>query len=109
MNAYNLIERTMKNFKDRGYTVKCLSKSNDWFIIGNHKNRGDRHISVSVTYRHNGAAENVTVTMEIIETLNDFGCGKRIAKIKIPKNASERVLNNRIDSAISIMKTGIVI
>lgn len=109
MNAYDLIERTMKNFEERGYVVKELSKANDWFTIGDYyKKKGERHISVSVTYRHNGTAENVTVTMYIIETLNEY-CGKYIAKIKIPKNASDRVLNNRIDRALSIMKTGIAI
>lgn len=109
MSAINLIKRTVENFADRGYTVKSLSKSNNWFAVGEHNKRGDRHINFFITYRNNGTYENVTVTLEVIEALNDIGCGKRIAKIKIPKNASDRVLNNRIDRAIAIMKTGIVI
>ena len=109
MSALNLSKRVKENFEARGYTVEILSKSNDWFSIGGYKKRGDRRIFARDTYRHNGTAENVTVTLEIIETLNVHGCGKIIAKIKIPKNASDRVLNNRIDKAISIMKTGIVI
>ena len=109
MNAVNLLKRAMESFAARGYTATGLSKSNDWFAIGEPKKKGDRHISAFTTYRNNGTAENVTVTLEIIEALNDHGCGRIITIIKIPKNASDRVLNNRIDRAISIMKTGIVI
>lgn len=108
MSAINLIKRTVENFADRGYTVESLSKSNDRYAVGEHKKRGDRHINFFITYRNNGTYENVTVTLEVIEALNDR-CGKRIVKIKIPKNASDRVLNNRINRAIAIMKTGIVI
>lgn len=109
MNAINLFERTTENIKSRGYQITWLSEQNHWFAIGEHKKKGDRHINVYITYRNNGTFENVTVILEVIETLNEYGCGKIIAKIKIPKNASDRVLNNRIDRAISIMKTGIVV
>ena len=104
MNATTLITRTAKRFEELGYTVDCKSQSGTCYIINYAKENGHRHIWMETTYRNNGTDEDVTVTMNITEIVNsEYGTCKRLGKIKIPKNASERVLNNKINKAIELM------
>lgn len=104
MNATALITRAAKRFEELGYTVECKSQSGTCYIINYVKESGHKHIWMETTYRNNGTDEDVTVTMDITGVINsEYGTCKRLGKIKIPKNASENVLNNRIQKAIELL------
>lgn len=109
MNAKELSNRARKRFIEEGYKITMMSKDGSRFSVNQQDWRkgytvGLRAVWVAPTYRHNGAPEDVTVTMRVFETTNVYGAGKIIAKIKIPKNASENVLNNRVQKAIELIK-----
>jgi len=104
MNATTLITRAAKRFEELGYTVDCESQFGTCYTINYAKENGHKHIWMETTYRNNGTDEDVTVTMIITEITNsEYGICKQLGKIKIPKNASEKVLNNRINKAIEFM------
>ena len=56
----------------------------------------EKHLSVMETYRSNGTEENVTVTIEGCIRLSDYS-SRRVLKVKVPKNASDRVIDRRLD------------
>ena len=61
--------------------------------------------NVHETYRINHNKEaNVTVTIEITSWSGIFG--KRLGKVNVPKDASEKVLKNRVEKAIEIYLAG---
>lgn len=107
MQVDELFARTKAEFKSRGFVIYDNVIGN-WFYIEGRRELGARDGQVHETYRRNGTAEDVTVTIEIFEvTKMDSGRvygSKRINKIKIPKNASDRVLKNRIDRAEELLK-----
>lgn len=98
----NLLERTVKALTERGYAPYYINHSKAVNVAGMPK----RTMNVHETFRMNHRdEENVTVTVEIIEWHHPQGTewlttGKRLAKIKIPKDASEKVLSNRVEKAI---------
>lgn len=63
------------------------------------KNEIQRDIMVDETFRQNHAdLENVTVRAEVIEW---DGCsGTVIARVKVPKDASDRVIENRVEQVL---------
>lgn len=68
-------------------------------------------ISVEETFRMNGVnhgLNNVTVTLKVEKPDKSvldgsFGYIHKVAKIKVPKNASERVIDRRIDQIEAIL------
>lgn len=108
--ATELIERAKKRFEELGYKVNNNSLDgrfcniNSEYSLGMEHTKGWKSIYMYTTYRNNGEIEDVTVTIEILETLNKYGCSKVIEKFKIPKNASENVLNKRVQRAIEAIK-----
>lgn len=81
-----------------------------WYINGSHKSNGSfpeetprKVIAVEETWRRNYKEEkNVTVTIYVIEWNISCSSAKRTEKIKVPKEASEKVLKNRVEKAIAI-------
>lgn len=63
---------------------------------------------IDETFRRNySELENVTVTIEIVRWTKEYVCsasGKRIARIKVPKDASDKVINSRVEKAIEYLK-----
>lgn len=58
-------------------------------------------VDIRETMRQNHSElENVTVTIQIVRWTKGYSFGKRIAKIKVPKDASEKVINSRVEKAI---------
>lgn len=90
-----LLDRVVKALTDKGY--KPLSVQ--YHVTG--EKVGNRSIDVHETQRINHRKlDNVTVTIDVNEW---NGCtGHRIARIKVPKDASDRVLNNRVEQAIAV-------
>jgi len=95
----NLLERTIAELKNAGL--------NPYFINGYHEpDERERpegiELNVKETFRVNNTLEknleNVTVTIEVANWTNDgaFGIGHRVAKIKVPKDASDKVIKNRV-------------
>lgn len=75
-----------------------------YFINGIHKNDAEyteingRRFNVGEIHKHNAAAENVSVAIEITELLESkFGTRIMRERIKVPGGASDNVINKRLD------------
>lgn len=98
-NVQNLVERVVEVIRGSGIEP--------YFINGQHKDWeiGDqppkRTMGVDQTFRYNHSdLENVTVTITVSEWT---GCtGKRLLKIKVPANASDKAIQNRINKALAV-------
>ena len=64
----------------------------------------DKSLAVSEVYRSNATEQNVTAKIDVIEWKTG-NWGKRIATIKVPKDASDKVLKNRVQKAVEIYKS----
>ena len=102
-NVDMLKDRVIKALRDRGFEVN-EGKFTAYTV--HEKKAGEKWIWIHETYRGNGTDENVTVTMEV-QTYHEaydfeigFGMISTLAKFKVPKNASDKVINNRIDKCI---------
>ena len=97
-----LLERTVNALTEKGYAPDRVNHT-----LG--KDYGEmrkRQIEVYETFRHNHRdEENVTVTIEVFELQLPNGTRwlptlKRLGKFKVPKDASDKVLMNRVEKAI---------
>ena len=98
--AEELVKRIVKEFETRGYEVKpvevTMAKTGERFIGWYEITNEDRKkITISETYRHNGTSENVTAKLKVEDRYF-----KTLYEVKIPYEASKRVINNRIDKAL---------
>lgn len=101
MTASKLLDRVVEGFRTKGVEPWWINYKHepDTDIVPNktiHVHETDR-----MNYRYD--LENVTVTIEVTEwERENYGgaSGKRLFKIKVPKNASDKVINNRIDKAL---------
>ena len=95
-----LVERTVETIRSKGYEPWTI---ND-IIIGNDKMPAPVTIGVREPFSFNKAwtVENVTCTIEVIKW--EGRCGKRILKVKVPENASDKVLNSRVEKVIATYK-----
>ena len=94
MTVQNLMERTVECLKAHGYEP--------WWINHSHHGGGEhteKTIDVEETFRMNHRnMDNVTVTISITKWGEKFG--KRVFSIKVPKDASDRVIENRVQKVI---------
>lgn len=101
----DLLERTVNALTERGYAPFYINGS----AVDRTAKTPKRTINAHETFRRNHRdEENVTVTIEITEWHAPHGnvwlsTGKDLAKIKVPKDASKKVLNNRVEKAIEII------
>ena len=106
MNATELMKRVVNELVNQG--LECEEKAN--FTTTKHEVKtGDVFLQIEEVYRHNGTDENVTVNIECYEVTtvyySDIYHVKRIGNIiKVPKNASDKVIKNRVEKAIATMK-----
>lgn len=57
----------------------------------------DKLIDVEETWnRNNGTPENVTVTIDCSERTSEYSA-RRVLKVRVPKNASDKVIDRRLD------------
>ena len=97
--AHELLCRVLKVFEENG-----IDMDDKAFINGVRRGRsgrledGERTFLVEETYGHNGAAENTTVTIKVTQL--EGVCLTPICKLKVPKNASDKVIRNRVEKAL---------
>lgn len=97
----HLLDRTVKAMKLMGYKPYFIQHMRNPIMEG--IELPDLTISVEETFRRNHSKlDNVTVTIVVHEWYSDH-TGKRIFKTKVPANASDKVINNRITKAIEFM------
>ena len=92
--AWKLVERIVDEMNKRGIEPDGIAYSYD-----SRKPLGTRLIGVEPVYRHNGTSENVSAKIVIQEEVK-YGI-MQIAQIKVPGGASDKVINNRIDKALT--------
>ena len=91
-----LLNRVVKEIESRGYELTFINYS-----LGGSRQLKEKAIDVHETYRYNHSdKDNITVTIEVTTwNLNNL-CGKRLFKLKVPANASDKVISNRVDKVI---------
>ena len=62
-----------------------------------------KEVRAYIQPRRNGTPDNVSVTIEIIEWKRYVGScftGKRLFRVNVPKDASDRAISNRLDKVL---------
>ena len=93
--AWELLVRVEKALMEKGIEPYAIN----YMSMGKKKEVGEKYISIRTVYRSNGTEEDVSVKIEVYEKINKYS-SKRIESIKVPKDASDKVINNRIEKAI---------
>lgn len=97
----HLLDRTVKAMKMMGYEPYFIQRYRNPIMEG--IERPELTISAEETPRRNHSKlDNVTVTI-VVHRWYDDNTGERIFKTKVPANASDKVINNRITKAIEFM------
>ncbi len=105
MNATELKKRVVKEVENHG--LECENTIFATYTKHDVKT-GAVFLQIEEVYRHNGTDENVTVNIECYEITTvhfpDIYSVKRMGNIiKVPKNASDKVIRNRVEKAIALM------
>jgi hypothetical protein len=100
--AHELLTRITAELTERGFQ---MNEWNDGRIMSTMIPRieyvnGTRFINVEETYRSNGTEENVTATISV-SIADGIHSTRIVFKVKVPKDASDKVINNRIDKTIA--------
>ena len=105
MKASELKERVLNRLEERGLNVGLIDFR---FVEGF---TGGNHIAVREVWRRNGTDENVSVDIDYYVSLgkiSDYSESfKSVGSVRVPKNASDKVIDNRIDKFMEIMKQGL--
>lgn len=102
MNACELSDKVKAEFESHGINFSHIGCSHynsntEWV-------KGARIIFIDPTWRRNGTEEDVTVTVHVSEFTKVIGYSastKEIIRIKVPKNASDKVIQNRVSKVIN--------
>lgn len=106
MNATELMKRVVKEVENHG----LICEDQNFSTYTKHEVKtGAVMLHIEEVYRHNGTEENVTVIIECYEITTVhfptiYNVKRRGNIIKVPKNASDKVIKNRVEKAISLMK-----
>jgi hypothetical protein len=102
MVARELVSKITNEFEKNGIELKNVY--GDVWRSEHEYVTGERYFMCEETHRRNGTAVNVTATIFVHEVGTVWGtmsCSLRqLAKIKVPKNASDKVVANRVSKAI---------
>lgn len=94
-----LMDRVIEAFRGKGYEPFWINRVRSDRVS---ETAPSKTIGVSETFRMNNVRlDNVTVTIEVTEW--EGHSGRRIFKTKVPKNASDKVINNRVDKVIEVL------
>lgn len=74
----------------------CNTKEFDQIEIGG------KYLACDTVCRHNGTSENVSVDIEVHQKTTDHD-SRRLFKVRVPKDASDNVINKRIAAAVEEM------
>lgn len=97
--VWQLLERVLSTMTEEGIEPLFINGAGMAAQTEKLKNNpGVRYVAVGITHRHNGTAENTTCKIRVEETCGFHGLYRKvICKVKVPKNASEKVIRNRIE------------
>lgn len=90
--AYTLLKRVVSAFEDRKMEVDFINGIG----FGTGRTTGETYISVEEISKHNGAKENVSVSIRLYRMTAPTSA-RLVFSVKVPKDSSEKVINNRID------------
>ena len=99
--AMELLKRVVESAEARSLSFVfisriCNTKEFDQIEIGG------KYLACDTVYRHNGVSENVSVDIQVCQkTTNHDSC--RLFKVRVPKDASDNVINKRIAAAVEEM------
>lgn len=102
--AFQLLDRVFNALLQEGIaplTVNCNGNAEEMAILYN--NVGYKYISICTVYRNNGTSENVSCKIELSEVISKGGSARRFAEIKVPKDASDKVIKKRIEKAKELL------
>ena len=100
--ACELLERVVDRMEERGVNpdyilgLRIANPGCDWFSI----EEKTIYTTVDVIDRHNGTRANVSVMIHACVKTGRF-TAKRICGVKVPKDASDRVIDRRIDQVLA--------
>lgn len=99
-SAWKLLERVVEKLGERGIEPDSI---NGCHIKDFEKGKV---MDIETVYHRNGASDNVTVRMTVaeFEPTKYGGHFKGLIDVRVPKNASDRVINNRIDKIIEVLR-----
>ena len=101
MSVYDLMQRVAKEFSNNNIHLKDINP--DGYTSGYEPVVGTRFYRIVQTYRHNGTCTNVTAKIIVYEVkyVRNLSCTfKILEEIKIPKDASDKVIVSRVSKAI---------
>lgn len=105
MNATELMKRVVTEIEKHG----IICEDQKFATYTKHEVKtGETLLHIEEVYRHNGTDENVTVNIECYEITKVYqpdvwNTKRRGNIIKVPKNASNKVIKNRVEKAIALM------
>ena len=102
-NATELVIRAKDRLEELGFTMQEISFYGKTYISQRSWVKGAKYIEIHETPRHNGTENDVTATIRVNIVENPIGVSRRLATFKIPKNASDKVIDNRLQKAITYM------
>lgn len=102
-NATGLVIRAKDRLEELGFTMQEINFYGKTYVSQRSWVEGAKYIEIHETPRHNGTETDVTATVSVNIVLNPIGVSKRLATFKIPKNASDKVIANRIEKAVTYM------
>lgn len=97
--SFELLVRVCKAIEEKDVPIGFINgtgcKGDTWSV-------GDRYIGINEVYRSNGTEEDVTVKISVMECDSERSA-KRIGFVKVPKNASDKVIQKRISQVLELM------
>lgn len=108
-NVKRLMERVLNCFDRNGIQIKNEARWITETYRSDFKVKdGEYCVNVSETYRSNATPENTTITIDIyrIEGIISDDCYSLISvfRTKVPKNASDRVIESRVKTVIETLE-----
>ena len=95
--AMELLKRVIESAEARSLSFVFISG------LGNTKEFdqieiGGKYLVCDMVHRHNGTSENVSVDIQVYQKTTHYG-SHRLFKVRVPKDASDNVINKRITAA----------
>ena len=98
--AWELLEKCLVELQKRGIDPYYINGIHVPQAYDTEQSYDGNYISISTVYRSNATAQNVSVRLTYYVPSSKYS-SRVIATEKIPKNASEKVINNRINKVLA--------
>lgn len=100
--AWDLLERVLEELQKRGvdpYYINSVHVPQAYDKEQSLGEVGQTYIGLETVYRNNGTEQNVSVKIHR-NVVTGKTSARRTISVKVPKNASVKVINNRIDKVL---------